>query len=164
MGLEDKRKFFWSRMEKQYGVPFSKPFRSKFDNDDEYELFKHYDEDEGRDEMYFESVELEVEDFVDTVNLFAGHEINSSSIESTPCVKGKRGKRYNKCFDRRSYLVRFVIGEKGGVNQRAKWKQIASNWNKANPSDQQTPLVLKAEYYRAVKEDPRLSQVLTKND
>jgi hypothetical protein len=73
--------------------------------------------------------------------------------------QSKHKKIYRKCFERRFYMVDFVE-EKGydAVTRRIDWKRTATEWNKAHPSDTMRLPVLKAEYYRAMREGPLLKQ------
>jgi len=71
-------------------------------------------------------------------------------------------KKYRKCFERRLHLVEFVAGSVlTTVNlvfqiftphRRIKWQLVCDKWNKEHPYDLMTPAVLKAEYYRAIRE------------
>jgi hypothetical protein len=68
-----------------------------------------------------------------------------------------------KCFERRLHLVTFISDELLSVRNwsnrtiiprsRINWKVLNLKWNKKNPFDAMTVPVMKAEYYRARKED-----------
>jgi len=70
-------------------------------------------------------------------------------------------KIYRKCFERRFYIVDFVVGKGHNTKtHRIDWKVTVMEWNKAHPSDIMSLPVLKAEYYRAMREGPLILQYL----
>ena len=72
------------------------------------------------------------------------------------------GKRYQRCFEKRLYVVEFVMGRRltianwkrksFALRKRINWKQICAEWNEAHPHDRMSPAVLKVKYYRAIAE------------
>tara|TARA_Y100000310_G_scaffold317685_1_gene370817 strand:+ start:567 stop:1262 length:696 start_codon:yes stop_codon:yes gene_type:complete len=73
------------------------------------------------------------------------------------------GKRSQRCFEKRLYLVKFVMDRRLAIanwkrksfalRKRISWKQVCAEWNKAHPHDPMTPAVLKVGYYRAIAEE-----------
>ena len=73
------------------------------------------------------------------------------------------GKRYQRPFEKRLYLVRFVMeryltkaswGHRSVYSRRRiDWRQMATEWNEAHPSDHMSKEVLKVRYYRAIAEE-----------
>jgi len=75
------------------------------------------------------------------------------------------GKRYQKCFDKRLYLVEFLLIPRLGAHYnnmktwplglhgQIDWRQACAQWNKAHPYDQMRPADLKSRYYHAIAEE-----------
>jgi len=87
-----------------------------------------------------------------------------SSIKVKPSTDGNREppqpkKRYRKCFERRFYLVNFVIDRPYKRGTRIDWKRMITEWNKSHPSDPMPLSSLRVEYQRAIKEDALMLQV-----
>ena len=71
----------------------------------------------------------------------------------------KPRKIYRKCYERRFYLVDFVVNNGLNVkNNRIDWKRTVEAWNESHPSDMMSLPVLKAEYYHARREEPLMLQ------
>jgi hypothetical protein len=94
-------------------------------------------------------------------------------LKASPTKKlgkaSQTSKIYRKPFERRLYLLKFVLGFvwqnkrvcKGYKHKtRQDWEQITTDWNKANPSDTMSLDVLRAAYYRAYSDRLVLAQFL----
>lgn len=154
MGFAEKRRAFWIRKERKYNVAFPMPFRDRLVTDFEWELSMGRPIAQELHARYLKKLDIRLSDFMDMMALLTERQEGRPSNRKPPIVRNSSQRRYGKCLERRKYLVSFVIDKKGGVSKRANWKQITNDWNKANPSDKMNSLVLKAEYYRALKEDP----------
>ncbi|GAJ16247.1 unnamed protein product, partial [marine sediment metagenome] len=80
----------------------------------------------------------------------------SAARDST---EAKSRKIYRKCFERRFYLVNFVMDRPYKRGTRIDWKRMIAEWNKSHPSDQMNLSALKGRYQCAIKEDSLMLQV-----
>lgn len=71
-------------------------------------------------------------------------------------------KIYQKCTDRRYLLLDFINPRWWSYDEspRINWKQTVSKWNNAHPSDTMSQSVLKATYYRALREARTVHEAL----
>ena len=160
--IEIRKRSIWAKHEKAYGRTLPKIFRDATENiyitsfkDIDVELD---DLDQGIPDQIkiFES--LKASRFV--INLRGGNgSLSQSATDSRD--KPTRG-RYERCFKRRLRIVELVAGSVLTIvnlalqiftpHRRIKWGPVCDKWNKANPDDIMTPAILKAEYYRAIKD------------
>lgn len=62
-------------------------------------------------------------------------------------------KRYQRSFEKRVYLVKFVLAtQRFFPRKRIDWERVCSEWNMAHPNDLFTKEVIKVRYYRAIAE------------
>jgi len=84
----------------------------------------------------------------------------SCYFPSAENARNRSKRRYERPFQRRLYLVCFVIGQqissrkqRNRIRKRINWKATSEAWNEAHPNDPVTPKVLKSTFYRAIQED-----------
>ncbi|MBA7575901.1 hypothetical protein ES708_17737 [subsurface metagenome] len=150
--LKAKRKV-WTEQERHYGMLFDGDFREAVEARAGITLAF------GDPSTGLEDLRAAISEFVEPALIL----LNNSTGTSAP-KKVKPEKRRRKHFERRFYLVRFVIDcwERDGRSY-IPWPYVTTEWNKAHASDQISKAVLKAEYYRAFKEKDLISQLfLTK--
>ena len=129
----------WVEAERKYGMMFSRDFRSRIEED-------------ARDEQADDAEKVvllkeEISRFMEVVSLFQPVKAATDEMPSAP-IRG----RYPKSFERRLYLLSFIVKAKGGLEARAGWPRITAAWNAANPSDVITPPTLKRQYHVAKKD------------
>lgn len=79
-------------------------------------------------------------------------------------AKAQPQNRYRKCFERRFYLVNFVMDRPYKRGTLIDWKRMVTEWNGAHPSNPMNLATLKVEYQRAKKEDTLMLQVYISRD
>lgn len=138
------KKAIWSKYEKKEGLRLTQEIKDAIEN------LAGCSPDE---ETYLQDLESSISDHIRIIS----KTMQDGQLNST--AKGEPKRRYQKCFERRFYLVDFVVtwGQNMGTH-RIDWKRTVTEWNKAHPSDTMSLPVLKAEYYRALRERPLLQQ------
>ncbi|GAJ00914.1 unnamed protein product [marine sediment metagenome] len=146
--IEEKRKV-WAEQERRYGMLFDGDFREAVEARAGITLAF------GDPSAGLEDLRASIPEFVEPALIL----LNNSTGTSAP-KKVKPEKRRRKHFERRFYLVRFVIDcwERDGRSY-IPWEYVTTEWNKAHPSDQINKAVLKAEFYRAFKEKDLIFQL-----
>lgn len=151
----DKRKAaLWGKLERARRIRIPQDLRNKWEQDAGFIP--------GEDEITLEDLKSYAEERLDelallrTVNYFA---------KRKEVKESESGKHYGRCFEKRLYLVEFVMkrflmdGEGGQsvltsyqrrTSKRIDWKRTCLEWNDAHPSDPMSPEVLKVRYYRAI--------------
>ena len=145
--LENQKRRIWSKHERSYGQKIPYSFRNQV-------------------ERMCTSEDTFLEDLDDSIPDYLGL-IDSWRVNHSRGVNGRNHKPepesgYRKPFERRLHLVEFVAGEVLNMvnlalhvfspHKRIKWGLVCEKWNKDHPYDIMTPAVLKAEYYRAIRE------------
>ncbi len=125
----------WTEAEHKYRVVFGRAFRAHIEMD----VWVN-GADTGENEEY---LKRKIDRYMKAIRLF-----RLSAKAKLPSEIDYRGP-YQKCFERRLYMLSFIVKAKGGLEARADWPRIADAWNAANPSDVIGPITLKREYYAA---------------
>ena len=157
MDITKEIKIIRTEAEKELGSPLVEEFWDIVE-DDVGNAATDYDGDPEGQEEYIESYRNVTERYV------------MALISTLPSIKAKPStdgngeptqpkKRYRKCFERRFYLVNFVIDRPYKRGTRIDWKRMVTEWNKSHPSDPMPLSTLRVEYQRAIKEDTLMLQV-----
>ncbi len=141
---EEKRKL-WAKWERHYGMKFVPDFRESV----ETKLRIVY----SMGQEALKDLDTFLPDYVEPGLILLNNK-NGGTKEVAP-------KKRRREFEQRFYLVRFVIDcwERDGRSY-IPWKYVTAEWNKALFSDQISKAVLKAEYYRALREREVIIQLL----
>ena len=144
--------------EKEFGDKLSQDFWDVIEKD-VGNTAKDFDGDPEGQEEYIESYRNVTRSHVDSLKA-AGHLIKVKSSNSDNKRPSETKKRRRE-FEQRFYLVKFVIDcwEREGSSY-IPWKYITPEWNKTPLSDEISKEVLKAEYYRALREKGIVIQLL----
>ena len=134
--FEKSKTVLWKKMERHIGNRIPDPLREECEQ--VFGLME--DVDELTDFEGFLKDYLHLLNYAATVDYF--------SHRQKPKVEG-RG-RYQRSFEKRLYLVRFVLATRSYSHKRIDWEQVCTQWNKAHPNDLYTKEVLKVNYYRAL--------------
>jgi len=150
--FEKRKAALWTKWEKAERARFPEPLREKWENDAGLM--------EGETEIALTDLNGIIEDrlrdfkYIEITSYFSGR---SKPIGPNP------KKRYQRCFEKRLYLVEFIMErylskanrERKSIllRKRIKWKQMCIEWNKAYPNDHMSPEVMKVKYYRAITEE-----------
>jgi len=152
MELDKKKNEIWNDLEKEYGFPLSQLFRDRVDS--EIGTHDNYDGDP-----------LGLEGYLEDYLAIATNHVESAKLASISFKGDKQVSKpkriYRKPFERRVYLVNFVLSSsshQGGGTWRHDWKRITAEWNESHPSDLMGDAVLKVEYYRAIRDVNILAQ------
>ena len=161
MDIEKRIRDIWHKHEIEVGQRIRPEFREAVK-----ELIgsDYYDEDHMRD------LDGLISEYIKLAMAWGG----LSSSKGSAVDSSKR--RYHKCFERRVYLAEFVLGaiytphelfipllENASLSKRrVDWKKMVIEWNESNPSDQMSLSVLKVEFYRAIKEDAVMREILAR--
>ncbi len=152
--FEKGREAMWARWEKAQGMPLSQEFRKSFE--------ATVDVFDGEEDALIDLDGLIGEFFEHHAALMKAPSFRKEPKGSTPT------KRYQRPFEKRLYLVEFVMSchlftvdqivanrgrESINWRKRIDWKQISIEWNEAHPNDNMSLEVLKLNYYRAIAEE-----------
>jgi hypothetical protein len=107
----------------------------------------------GPDEdIFLKDLDDQIKEFLEKVVLFEWETDMEKyfSHRKKPKVEGET--RYQRSFEKRLYLVRFVLATQSfSPRKRIDWEQVCTQWNKAHPNDLYIKKeVLKVNYYRAL--------------
>jgi len=137
--FKKRKKAIWTRYQKLSSFPLL----PKFQDTIEQMLRVNREDEETLDDL-----NGFLSDLVPALQYIpVSRQTNGDSTE----VKPRR--RYKKCFARRVYLVDFVMG-RNQESTRINWKRTVAEWNRVHPSDIMSLPVLKAEYYKALRDPP----------
>ena len=156
MDITKEIKAIRSEAEKELGFPLVEKFWDIVE-DDVGNAATDYDGDPEGQEAYIESYRNVTRRYVMALSALP-------SIKAKPSTDGngeptQPKKRYRKCFERRFYLVNFVMDRPYKRGTRIDWKRMVTEWNKSHPSDPMSLSALRVEYQRAIKEDTLMLQV-----
>jgi len=156
MDITKEIKTIRTEAEKELGFPLVEKFWDIVE-DDVGNAATDYDGDPEGQEEYIESYRNVTGRYVMALSALP-------SIKAKPSTDGngeptQPKKRYRKCFERRFYLVNFVIDRPYKRGTRIDWKRMVTEWNKSHPSDPMPLSTLRVEYQRAIKEDALMLQV-----
>lgn len=160
--FEKNKDYIWARWEKAQGMPLLPDFRKSFEADLEVIA--------GEEDIALKDLDGLLEDFFKRLALMDHFKPGARRDYFSPRKQpegSKPTKRYQRPFEKRLYLVEFVMerhlmianqGHKSvnyglGLRKRIDWKQMCADWNKAYPNDNRSPEVLKVRYYRAIAEE-----------
>jgi len=127
----------WDKAEAEYGMMFSRDFKARIEEE------ACWDSEES-DEANMGYLKSKIDWFMEMFSFLSPTMAAKAETPSAP-IRG----HYRKSFERRLYLLHFVVKAKGTIEDRADWPRIAETWNATNPSDIITPLTLKREYHIA---------------
>ena len=152
--FEKRKAALWTKREKAQGMPLSQDFRESFEASVEVIA--------GEEDIYLQDLDSLIGDFFEHAARLTEY------FSSRKKPKGSTlKKRYQRCFEKRLYLVEFVMGrhlfevdqiiakrgrESIDWRKRIDWKQMSVEWNEAHPNDHMSLEVLKVRYYRAIAE------------
>lgn len=156
MDITKEIKAIRSEAEKELGFPLVEKFWDIIE-DDVGDSATDYDGDPEGQEEYIESYRNVTKRYVMAVSALPSIKAKPSTDENGEPTQPK--KRYRKCFERRFYLVNFVIDRPYQRGTRIDWKRMVTEWNKSHPSDPMSLSALRVEYQRAIKEDNLMLQV-----
>lgn len=156
MDVRKEIKAIRTEAEKELGYPLVEKFWDIVE-DNVGNAATDYDGDPEGQEEYIESYRNVTGRYVMALSALP-------SIKAKPSTDGngeptQPKKRYRKCFERRFYLVNFVIDRPYKRGTRIDWKRMVTEWNKSHPSDPMHLSTLRVEYQRAIKEDSLMLQV-----
>ena len=152
--FEKDKGAIWARWEKAQGMPLSQDFREGLEATVEVIA--------GEEDIALQDLDGLIGDFFEHAAPLIQY-FSSRKKPKNPIPK----KRYQRCFEKRLYLVEFVmwrhlievdqmIANRGreSINwrKRINWKQMCVEWNEAHPNDHMSLEVLKVRYYRAIAE------------
>jgi hypothetical protein len=144
--FEKRRKSIWAKHERDYGSLIAQKVRDRI----EEELRVSSDE-----ERTLEDLDGYLGSFIPIWKIL----LKDGQSAAGDSAKAKPQKRYRKCFERRFYLVNFVLDKHYKRGTRIDWKCMVAEWNKAHPSDTMALPTLRVEYQRAIKEGALMFQV-----
>jgi hypothetical protein len=145
--LGQKRRRTWARLQKQLEFYAPKGLRKFIENRNE-------------DVEDIEDYEAMVEEHLSIAKQVAAISyLPQLKVSQNPSPNPSQ-RRYQRPFQRRLHLVYFVIGmqisskkQRNKIRKRINWGDTCKAWNEAHPNDSMTPKVLKATFYRAVREE-----------
>ena len=146
MNFEKRKEALWAKWGRNLGMSLSEDFRTMFE-----------------DGLGFKDEEVDLKDLNGLLSDFFDRVKALDYLPSRKKPKHPAQKRYQRSFNKRLYLVDFIIGQQltirnlrrksFALHRRINWKQACKAWNEAHPHDPVTPEVLKATYYRAIVEE-----------
>jgi len=163
--FEKSKATLWAKWERDKGILIPDDFRKRCE-----EAIGLVDEDVTLADLndYVEDRFNDLE-FLRAANYFSNRK---KSKGSTP------KKRYQRCFEKRLYLVEFIMKRLSAITKRGHksildvyiqrlhkrigWKQMCLEWNEKHPNDCMSPEVLKVRYYRAIAEEDVKREYLTR--
>lgn len=143
--------------EKELGFPLAKVVWQRIEEQIGNSLEDFEGDPEG-EEQFIKSYESVTRNHIDVLQI-ALSQGKARTTASKNNESAQTKKTYRKCFERRFYLVNYVLDSSYKRGSRIDWKCTAVEWNKAHPSDQMTAGTLRVEYKRAKKEVALMSQV-----
>lgn len=157
MDIRKEIKVIQAKAEREFGSLLAKKFWDIIE-DDVGDSAKDFDGDPEGQEEYIESYRNVAGRYVMALQTAQPPiEVKHSTDGNGEPTQPKQ--RYRKCFERRFYLVNFVIDRPYKRGTRIDWNRMVTEWNKSNPSDPMPLSTLRVEYQRAIKEDPLMLQV-----
>ncbi|MFC1905180.1 hypothetical protein ACFLXL_00030 [Chloroflexota bacterium] len=157
MDFEKEKKAIWHEFEKQHGLRVPQKGKDYLEREMVGDSERNFAGDPEGENEYLRTLRNVAESYITVIKLF--FEEKPSYDNSGKLSKPK--KTYRKCFERRFYLVDFIVDKGWNIKTgRINWKGTVNEWNKAHPSDIMSLPVLKAEYYRAMQEAPLIIQYL----
>lgn len=173
VNYEKRKKAIWADHERAFGCLIAQPFRDAVE--------KQLKGTSPDDDTFLEDLDAAIPGYLELMKAWGASNAGSSASDGGS-TKAKPQRTYRKCFERRFYLVDFVMAnspidlvrtmkewhethrfhlvdrEHDGRRLRIDWRQTVAEWNTAHPSDVMSLAVLKAEYYRAIREDALMWQ------
>lgn len=146
--FEKRKAAIWAKYEREYGSLIAQEIRDRIDG----EIIRLSRNDpETLDDLdgYLSS----------NIPIWKTILLKGETSAARDSAKAKPTKRYRKCFERRFYLVNFVMDRPYKRGTRIDWKPMVTEWNKSNHSDQMSLSSLRVAYQRAIIEDPLMLQV-----
>ena len=139
----------WAKWERKLGIRLPPEFRARLEED--------AGEFPGDEDITLNDLDGLIEEFFNKAELLKYFSSRKKSKGSTP------KKRYQRCFEKRLYLVEFVMGRRlpiaswlsksFALRKRFNWKQICAEWNEAHPNDHMSLEALKVRFYHAITEE-----------
>jgi len=144
--FEKNRASIWAKYEREYGNLIAQEIRDQVEED----IIRVSTDDEET----LEDLDVYLSD---NIPIWENILLKGGASPATDSTKPTN--RYRKCFERRFYLVNFVIDRPYKRGTRIDWKRMVTEWNKSHPSDPMSLSALRVEYQRAIKEDSLMLQV-----
>ena len=171
--LEPSRQRFWAKMARRYGVHLPPPLRDQLERESGRDECNPCDREEVG--VFLSDLNGVAEDFLAKVRHLQDDQYLKRLLGSRTASKpASTGKKYQRCFEKRLHLVDFVVGRRLtegnlvsrslALHRRFKWRQICGQWNESHPYDQMTPDVLKATFYRAVRDHDLQEEFLARRE
>jgi hypothetical protein len=146
--FEKRRNSIWAKYERELGCPIVQSVRDRTEADI------------VRLSSSISETLADLEGFLrDNILIWKALVGKGDAQNSGDSVGVKPQRKYRKSFERRFYLVNFVMDHPFRKGSRIDWERMATAWNTAHLSDQMRPDSLRVEYYRAIKEDVLMLQV-----
>ena len=109
------------------------------------------------EEPYLDGYRQVTRSYVEVLKI-AKNSDNAKSSNSSNRKINQPQKRYRKCFERRFYLVNFVLDSSYKRGTRVDWKRTTGAWNKVHLSDQMNASTLRVEYQRSINDTTLILQ------
>lgn len=152
--FEKGEQAIWAKAESKYGLSIPHAFRDRFEEDWERPDFNPDNEEEVQAAL--SDFRCFIDEFFEKFELLQYFSSRKTKVSSSK-------KRYQRSFEKRLHLVRFIMGselpiiweerEAFALLKRFDWKQVCAKWNEAHPYDLMSSEVLKNRYYRAIAEE-----------
>ena len=148
---EKRQAAMWASCEKKLGGTLPQDFRTY--------LEAEAGEGAADEDIALDDLNGLMKEFMHKVELANLQKYFSSRKKSKDSASRKR---YQRCFEKRLYIVSFIIGHRNPIIfewpeafalERFDWKQVCAKWNEAHPYDRMSPELLKVRYYRAIAEE-----------
>ncbi|MFC2017156.1 hypothetical protein ACFLUD_01930 [Chloroflexota bacterium] len=161
MHINERIKDVWEKQEKALGHRLNIEFRREVE-----ELMPGYNK-----EVYLEDLNAMIPSYVKLA--MALKLPDSGKKDSAPTTSKGKNQKY---FERRVYIADFILSriytpselfiplyENTPMPKRhIEWEGIITEWNETNPSDQMKWPALKSAFYKAIKEDVVLQEILAR--
>lgn len=158
MDIRKEMKAIQAQAEEEFGFPLVGAFWDIVEKD-VGNYAEDYKDDPDGVEAYIESYRNVASRYVKALQIaLPSIKAKPSTEENVKSPQPK--KRYRKCFERRYYMVNFVLDRpsyKRGT--RIDWERMVTAWNITHPSDPISLSTLRVEYQRAIKEAVLILQV-----
>ena len=138
----------WAKWERKVRMPLPQEFRDEIERD--------LDRGPGDEDITLADLDGLIWEFFDKFERL-------EYLSSRKPKHSASSKRYHRCFEKRLYLVEFVMDRRltianwkrksFALRKRINWKRVCAEWNKAHPHDPMSPATLKVRYYRAIAEE-----------
>ena len=158
--FEEREAAIWVKWERKWGRPIPQGFRERFK--------QNIEKTPGEEGIYLDDLDgllRESFEMFELLDYFANRKKAKGSAS---------GKRYQRCFEKRLYLVEFVMDRRltianwnrrsFALRKRINWRELCEEWNKSHPNDPMSPEVLKVRYYRAIAEEDVKREYFARKD